>query len=452
MRILLVEPPFYSFMQYDRWYYPFALAQLAAVAHAKGHEVRVYDGDKYFYKDPAAKERIVFNKKHPLYYENVDNLDYFIWSHFKDVLSSFDPEIVGVSVYTCKLKAVLNTLKIVKEYNPDIRTCVGGAHVTGAPEEFVNNSYVDGVFLGYADVTFPQWIAAGCRRGKFTGDIEEVDLETIPHVRREALMNPEFYAPEDMGLVSTSRGCVGRCTFCSGFMCSHKVKFRTEKSVRSELAEIVERWKVTETVVSDASCTDFPDYFKRIADIYNEFNISWETEGRWVTITEELMEYFFSRGCGYFNVGLESGSDRILKYIRKGCTKKIIHEKSKLLNSVGIKWKICCIVGFPEETLDDMKETMDFAIEIGPGNISLNSFCPLPGTEAYKSIPGITSELASTVSQVYPNHCFSRHMSLSAYQNMFFKMTEVFDAYNKAKKGGLRDGHSEENVEIRQEA
>jgi radical SAM superfamily enzyme YgiQ (UPF0313 family) len=400
----------------------------------------IYDGDKYFYKDLATRERAVFNKKHALYYENVDNLDYFIWSHFRKALINFDPEIVGVSVYTCKLKAVLNILKVVKEYNPDIKTCVGGAHVTGVPDGFLDNIYVDGVFLGYADVTFPQWIAAGCPRGKMVGRLEDIDLRTIPHVRREALMNPEFYTPRDMGLISTSRGCIGYCTFCSGFMCAHKMKFRTVEMVRFELTEIVDRWKVSNTVVTDASCTDFPEYFKLIADIYKEFDISWETEGRWATITKELLEYFLSHGCDYFNVGLESGSNRMLKYTRKGCTKKMIREKSKILNSIGIKWKLCCIVGFPEETLDDMKETLELAIEIDPSNISLNSFCPLPGTDVYKSIPGITPELASTVSQVYPNHCFSRHMDISTYQNMFLKMTEIFDVHNKKTKGGLRDG------------
>lgn len=439
MRILLVEPPFYSFMQYDRWYYPFALAQLAAIAHEAGHEVMVYDGDKYFYKDIAVRERAVFYKRHSLYYENVDDLDYFIWRHFRETLRNFNPEIVGVSVYTCKLKAALNVLKIVKEHNSNIKTCVGGAHVTGAPEGFLNNGGVNGVFLGYSDATFPQWISAGCPRGKLAGDIEDIDLKKIPHARREALMSPEFYSPRDMGLISTSRGCIGYCTFCSGFMCEHKMKFKTGQLVRSELSEIVDRWKVSNTVVTDASCTDFPDYFKMIADIYKEFNISWETEGRWATITNDIIEYFLSRGCEYFNVGLESGADRTLKHIKKGCTKKVIREKSRILNSTGIRWKLCCIIGFPDETLDDMKETMELAIEIDPCNISLNSFCPLPGTDAYKSTPGITPELASTVSQVYPNHCFSRHMDISAYQEMFLNMTKVFDAHNKKKQCGLRD-------------
>lgn len=431
MRILLIEPPFYSFMEYDRWWYPFALVQLAAIANKAGHEVRVYDGDKYFYKDNATKKRAVLVKKHFLYHDNVENLDYFIWKHFREELINFNPEVVGISVFTCKLKAVWSIIKIVKEYNPAIKICVGGAHVTAVPESFFENNDIDGVFSGYADITFPQWLAAGCPKGKVAGNLDEVDLTILPHGRREALMHPEFYTPKDMGMIATSRGCISHCTFCSGFICGNKIKFKTKELVRYELAEIIDKWKVTSTIVTDSSCTDFPVYFKSIADVYKEFDISWETEGRWVTITKELMEYFLSRGCKYFHVGLESGSNKILKSTRKGCTKELILNKSKILNSIGIKWKLCCMAGFPDETLDDMQETLDFALQINPHNISLNNFCPLPGTELYKEILGITPELSAEVSQLYPSHCFSRYYGIDDYQKMFFKMLEVFDIHNK---------------------
>lgn len=439
MRILLVEPPFYSFMEYDRWYYPHALGQLAAIAHAAGHDVRIYDGDKYFPKDPATRERAAFSRKHALYHDHVDDPDYFIWKHFREALAAFRPEAVGISVYTCKWKAVWKALAIVRAFDPAIRTCVGGAHVTGAPDDFIGHPDVDGVFLGYADATFPAWLADGCPRGAWTGDLRSIDLATVPHARREALLHPECFSPRDLGLLSTSRGCPGSCAFCSVFMCDRRMKFRTADQVRAELAEITGKWGVRHTVVTDASCTDFPEYFRMVADLYAEFGVAWETEGRWATITRELLEHFRARGCDYFNVGLESGSDRILAYIRKGCTKRTIREKSRLLNEVGLRWKLCCMVGFPEETLDDMKETLDLALEIDPLNISLNSFCPLPGTELYAAVPGITPAIAASVSQVAPNRCFSRHVDLETYQATFLEMTRIFDEHNRRKQGGLRD-------------
>ena len=113
MRILLVETPFHSFMEYDRWYYPTSLAQIAAVTHATNHKVRIYDADRYFYKDPATIDRDVMIEKQQMYFDNVDNFDHPIWQHYLKTLQDFNPAVVGVSVFTSKLRTALNTLKLI---------------------------------------------------------------------------------------------------------------------------------------------------------------------------------------------------------------------------------------------------------------------------------------------------------------------------------------------------
>ena len=180
MRILLIEPPFHSFMHYDRWFYSTPLAQLAAVAHAANHEVAIYDADRYFYKDPSNSERSVLIKNQHLYYDNVDNFNHQIWQHFRQVLGDFNPEVVGVSIYTCKLRSAINTLRLVRQFNPAIKTCVGGAHVTAIPQTLASNKDIDGVFLGYADLTFPEWITNGCPKGIIKEDIDKIDLAKLP--------------------------------------------------------------------------------------------------------------------------------------------------------------------------------------------------------------------------------------------------------------------------------
>ena len=111
----------------------------------------------------------------------------------------------------------------------------------------------------------------------------------------------------------------------------------------------------------------------------------------------------------------------------------MIKEKTQLLNSVGVKWRLCTIIGFPVETAEEMEETVRFAEELGPYYFSLNSLSPLPGTPVYKNIPEMTPELASTVNQLHPNYCFSKHMDLESYRELFYKLSERVDKYNKAK-------------------
>jgi anaerobic magnesium-protoporphyrin IX monomethyl ester cyclase len=437
MRVLLVEPPYYSFMNYDKWYYPVSLTQLAAVAHAAKHEVKVYDGDKYFPVDPSTKDRSVYSKKQNMYSDNVDNLDYSIWKHFKRVLEDYNPEVVGISTYTFKLRSAINILKIVREFNPAIKICVGGAHATAVPESLISNEYIDTVFIGHADMSFPEWLANSCPKGIIAGDSSKLDLDNTPYVRRQALLFPERYSSYDLCLVMASRGCLGRCTFCSElFMWSGRPKYRTTASMSSELTELAEDWNLKNEpiLLGTPSFGEIPAESKRIAKVMKDFDLSWATSLRWSNITKELLDYYLSCGCYEINIGLESGTDKILKYMKKSCNRKMIKEKTQLLKSVGVRWRICTIVGFPIETIEDMEETVRFAEELSPSYFSLNSLSPLPGTQVYKDIPGMTVELASSVSQLNPNYCFSTHMDLETYRDLFHKLSERVDKYNNANK------------------
>ena len=432
MRILLVEPPFHAFMHYDRWYYPYALAQLAAEAFSAGHEVAIYDADKYFHKDLETKNRSVHIDNQHLYYDNAQNNEHEIWKHFDKTLRDFSPDVIGVSIYTCKLQSALNVIKLVKDFNPGIITCVGGAHVTALPESLLAKENIDSVFTGYSDLSFSQWLDEGCPAGKTEGALGEVAFKELPYPRRQALLFPEFYTPKDLGFIMTSRGCAGKCTFCSNtFLWEGKAIYRTSQSLVKELIELKDEWGVDDLFVGDASFTDIPAEAKRVAKILKDHRMRWKTEGRWPSLTQELLEYLIDCGCCQISVGLESGSEGLLKYMKKGCDKKLIREKAKMINSLGIDWHLFCMVGFPEETLESMQETLDMALELTPSSISLNSLSPLPGTGVYNDIPDITPEIASTVNQLNPNHSFSKHMDSNTFRNMFEKMIAIFDDYNK---------------------
>ncbi|MBF0523082.1 MAG: radical SAM protein [Candidatus Omnitrophica bacterium] len=431
MRILLVEPPFHSFMHYDRWYYPSSLTQLAAVLHAAGHEVSIYDADKYFYKDLSTRERSVFILKQQQYYDNVDNYEHYVWKHFLKTLAEINPDVVGVSVFTCKLKSAVNTLKLVRKFNPAIKTCVGGAHVTGVPETFLLDE-VDGIFTGYADKTFPEWIAQGCPQGIIRGVLKDIDIANLPYPRKQSLLFKEHYTLKDMGFIMTSRGCIGRCTFCSNsFMWSGKPIFRKTESIRAELRELIDEWQVKDVLIADSSFTDLPAEAIKVAAIFKELGLTWAANASWMTMKEDLLSEFIDCGCQKIFVGLESGSDKLLRYMKKGSNRALIREKAKMINALGLRWQLHAIVGFPEEDLEDMQQTLDFAMEIKPTSISLNSFSPLPGTFIYNNIPDMTPDFAASVSQLNPEYSFSKHMDIETFKNMFLKMTETFDGYNK---------------------
>jgi radical SAM superfamily enzyme YgiQ (UPF0313 family) len=432
MKILLVDPPFHAFMQYDQWFYPCSLAQLAAVAHTSGHDVAIYDGDKYFYKDIETRKRSVFLKKQQLYFDNVNNYNHYIWEHFRQTLMEYKPDVVGVSVFTCKLQSALNVLEQVKNHNPEIRTCVGGAHVTAVPETFRSQKYIDGIFVGYSDVSFPKWLEDNCPQGIINEKNVAIDMDQNPYARRQALLHKEFYSTKDMSIIIAGRGCVGNCIFCSNsFMWSGKPQLRSLNSISAEINEIVDEWNVDYLRVKGDSFSDIPKETKPIANVIKEFEINWEVNIRWATITEDLLEFFMECGCRKVFVGLESGSDKLLTYMKKGCTKDMIREKARMLNMLRIQWHLFCMVGFPVETISDMQETLDFVMEIQPTSVSLNSLAPLPGTKVYNQIPGITPMDAAMSNQIHSGKCYSSYMTNSEFQAMHTLMLDAFDQYNR---------------------
>lgn len=435
MNVLLVEPPFHSFLNYDRWYYPTSLAQLAATVSQNNHEVQVYDADRYHYKDPATKNRNVLIERQHLYFENIDNFDHPIWQHYQKVLEELKPDVVGVSVFTCKLKSALNILELTRKYNKKIKTCVGGAHVTAIPQSLLSNKNIDAVFTGYADVSFPNWLNEGCPSGRIHGDMNKINYSSLPYPFRQSILFKEHFTPRDWGYMFSSRGCVGRCTFCSNsFLWSGKTKFRTSDSLRKEIAELIDHWGVNFISLGDSSNSDAHSENKRVASILKEFEIPWTSNVRWATVSKELLEHFMDCGCTNISVGLEAGSERMLKYMNKGCKKETIRQKAKMMNSLGINWQLFTIVGFPEETESEMLETRDFVLEINPTSVSLNSLSPLPGTSVYNELPSITEEIAASVNQLHPNMCFSKYVDFEKFNSIFKNITETFEKHNEKQR------------------
>jgi radical SAM superfamily enzyme YgiQ (UPF0313 family) len=205
-------------------------------------------------------------------------------------------------------------------------------------------------------------------------------------------------------------------------------------------------WRVRDLLVTDPSFTEAAalDHFKAMAGLFAEFGLPWSAQARWASMTPEILTFYRQRGCYHLGLGLESGSDRILAQIRKGCTVQMIREKAALLNSLGFAWQLFCIIGFPDETAEEMRRTRDLALELAPSQISLNALCPLPGTEIYQSIPGMTPERAAQVSQLNPSHCFSRHVPPETFQQLFLDMLQEFEVYNDGRHSPLRGGIASE--------
>ena len=109
----------------------------------------------------------------------------------------------------------------------------------------------------------------------------------------------------------------------------------------------------------------------------------WKCEARTDHLDEEICELMREAGCVRVKLGFESGSDRILKQIQKDETKEDMLIGAKMLKDAKVPFTAYFMAGFPGETDDDLKETINFAQDIEADFYSLSVLSPYYGTKMY---------------------------------------------------------------------
>lgn len=117
-------------------------------------------------------------------------------------------------------------------------------------------------------------------------------------------------------------------------------------------------------------------------------DISWATPNgvRVDTLDEELLRLMKKSGLYLISLGIESGSERILRTIKKNTTVKMIREKMAMINRFGIDAAGFSIIGFPNETTQEIRATIQLSLELGLTRANYFTFLPFPGTNAYEEL------------------------------------------------------------------
>jgi radical SAM superfamily enzyme YgiQ (UPF0313 family) len=113
--------------------------------------------------------------------------------------------------------------------------------------------------------------------------------------------------------------------------------------------------------------------------------ISWDCETRADSLNEQLLKKKKEAGCRWVALGIETGNELILdEVVRKGETKDQMRKAVKLVKKAGIKVRCFFILGHYKETVDTIKETIKFALELNPDALSFGLMVPNPGSEIRK--------------------------------------------------------------------
>lgn len=381
-KILLIDPPFQKFMNYSKNGIPLGLLSIAGSLKDKGHEVKVFDAD---YNPHGINYPFIGKIEHYQQYLNgLHDNNHPIWQNISNIIESFSPDLVGITMQSTKVKSGLRVAEISKKKGVE-RVVVGGPHITLSTKDTISkdilsSGYVDGFGKGEAELNFEELFT----KPEISSEYIQ-DLDSLPLPARDCLIGLNEYNPKDLGFLMAARGCPFNCSFCSSnALWGRGVRERSLENVFKEIEEINSKYKTQEFYIVDDT---FTFRKKRVVDFGNWMKnrgFYWSCLTRADRVDEKLVQHMINSNCKVVKIGVESGNERVLKTMNKRTNLKVMEKAADVFNREGLPWVAYFIIGSPDETTEEMYDTMKFIQKIKPTFISPNIYTHSPGTEFVK--------------------------------------------------------------------
>ncbi len=384
MRVLFVLPPF----RHGRNLMAMGPAYIAAMLLRKGHTIQVVDADAFEY----TRDELI------------------------SIFGKLQYDVVAMGGIATAYKFVKMTADDIKRVRPDVKIISGGNMVTPSPELIMRNSGVDIGVIGEGEVTMVELLDAlendkplhningiifrdgdtlvTTNTREFISDLDSLPFPAWDYFYAKGIYSRVPFPPNNIFKASrtmnitTGRGCPYQCTFCSY---DTKVRLRSVDNIMQELEELKRRYKIGSFIVNDdlflVSRKRAIEFCNRL--IKSKLKLQWKATGRVNLVDKEILTLFKKSGCTMVAYGIESGSPRMLKRIKKQITPKQVEDAMRWTVEAGIRPGGTWILGLPDEDRESVKETAALYKNINRYRDNSNPFffaTAYPGTELYEEM------------------------------------------------------------------
>ena len=188
-------------------------------------------------------------------------------------------------------------------------------------------------------------------------------------------------------MIVTSRGCPGQCTFCDNSVFGRKYRWHSPRYIINMIKILKQRYNIKEIQFKDDNLLVNKITLKELCEIMikEKLNITWNCGGRVDMVNPEILKIMKEAGCWQIWYGLESGSDKVLKCMKKNITVEQIKYAVKITKDAGISPGGFFMVGNPNETEEDIKMTLKLLLELPLDEFHMSHLTPFPGSELYRT-------------------------------------------------------------------
>lgn len=345
---------------------------------------------------------------------------------YRDLLFDYRPSHVCVTSMSVEWPEALELIRITRATLPESKVLVGGPHANFAASEIASVS--DYVVVGEGERALPDILTNAVPSRYCKGHITEYPFiqpldsllessngrkEMIPWrdfspIKYDLKMPEWGLNREPVVNMNTSRGCPFSCKFCSILgPWGRGYRYFTAPVIVDEIEHLQKEFGVKGVCFREDNFTVLRWRVEEMCRLLidRRLDIDWAAEIRVDSIDEPLADLMSRSGCRGLLLGVESGSEQMLKAMKKEITTEDTRQTFNLCRKYGIKTYCSIVYGLPGELPEDRAATKEFITEIQPGFLEESVYLGIPGSVYYSELrrTGDYEYLDPVTLHVYPH-------------------------------------------------
>ena len=318
------------------------------------------------------------------------------WTDLGELVRSYQPDWVGISASYLDTKAAKISATIAKRNAPSCKVVVGGLSPTLDTHLWENETCIDHIITNEGEVSILKLI-----NGEITDRIikgEQPDLGSLPYVARHLFDYPYesstgFTGDQDTPMVTmiSARGCPFQCSYCQPaerMVFGKGTRQRPVDHVIGELKELRDKYHFKSITWWDDTFTINKVWLKEFCEKYKTEGFDAEmvvcNRADIICRDKETVKMLADIGVKCFVIGFETGTDRMLNFLKKGTTVDMNLKAAEICKKYGVKIFGTFMLGLPGETKFESESTCEMIKIINPDYKIVFYFTPIPGTDIYQ--------------------------------------------------------------------